>query len=300
MVLSTGLKNHAPLSTVLGKIEDISTLPHTLLRIFSVTNDPLSNAEDLRRVIESDPPLCARVLQCANSTLHGLRHRIDTPTHAICYLGFTRVRNLAVTATVCELFRNDATIGRYNRRSLWNHMVAVAITAREIAETLHISGPDEVFLAGLLHDIGIILEDQYLHEPFSDLMRHYPTGRTLCQAEQAQFGFDHTLLGSTVAQKWNLPELVWKTIRLHHAPRYNGPMAPVIACVELANVMCTSKGIGSVGVPLPGMSPSVLDHLRIKKSDIKMLIEDMNKQIDEHAELFELVSNEARQRLTSA
>ena len=180
------------------------------------------------------------------------------------------------------------TIGRYNRRALWIHMVAVAITAREIAETLHISGPDEIYLAGLLHDIGIILEDQHLHGPFSDLMLHYPTGRTLCQAEESRFGFDHTLLGATVAKTWNLPELVWKTIRLHHAPRYDGPMAPVIACVELANVMCTAKGLASVGLPLHGMSASVLQHLGIRREDIHPLAERMNRELSACSELFEL------------
>ena len=288
------------LERLIHRIGEVSTLPHTMLQIVRVTNDPLSSSKDLTRVIETDPALSTRLLKCANSVAHGLTSRIKNLQQAIGYLGFSKVRNLAISASVCEIFKTDYRIGTYNRRNLWDHMVAVAVTAKVIAIRRQVPNPEDVFLAGLLHDLGIILFDQYHHEEFERLMSRYPIGRTLVQAEQMNYGFDHTVLGAYIAQRWRLPESVRMTIRHHHAERYEGNHAQTIACVELANVMCTSKGIGSVGVPLPGMSPSVLDHLRIKKSDIKMLIEDMNKQIDEHAELFELVSNEARQRLTSA
>jgi putative nucleotidyltransferase with HDIG domain len=289
MVISARPKSPALLENVLHRIEDLSTLPHSMLQVIRVTNDPLSTAKDLAKVLESDPALCTRLLRCANSVIHGLRARVETVQHAVTLLGFSRVRSLALTATVCNIFQNDFSAGPYSRRHLWDHMIAVAVTAREIAESLRIAAPEEVFIAGLLHDIGILLEDQYLHKAFSHLMANYPTGRTLVQAEEQWFGFDHTLLGATVAMQWNLPELVWKTIRHHHSEQYSGPHAPAIACVELANVMCTAKGLQSVGLPIHRMSTSVLTHLGIGRKDIHPFVERMNHELAAHSELFDLI-----------
>jgi putative nucleotidyltransferase with HDIG domain len=287
------------LDRLVHRIGEISTLPHTMLQIIRVTNDPLSSSKDLTRVIELDPALSARLLKCANSVAHGLTSRIKSLQQAVGYLGFSKVRNLAISASVCEVFKTDYRIGTYNRRGLWDHMIAVAVTSKVIAIRRNVPNPEDVFLAGLLHDLGIILLDQYHHEEFERAMSRYPIGRTLVQAERMAYGFDHTVLGTYIAERWRLPDSVRLTIRHHHTDRYDGNHAQTIACVELANVMCTSKGIGSVGVPLPGMSSSVLDHLNIETSDVKMLIEDMNEQIDQNSELFDLVTDETRQRLES-
>ncbi|MDX1564169.1 MAG: HDOD domain-containing protein [Phycisphaeraceae bacterium] len=276
------------LDKLLHRIHEVSTLPASVTRIVDVSQSPLSDVNDLAAVIESDPAIAARVLRYANSVVNGLRHPITTLPQAISYLGFSQIRNLAVTASVCKIFQKEVTAGTYSRRGLWKHMASVALTSKMIAEAKGVFNPEEVFLAGLFHDLGIILEDQYLHEQFVEMMTHYPKGRTLVQAEQQTFGFDHTILGYCVARRWRLPELVQAAIRHHHDYRYEGVYAQAIACVELANVLCTSKGISSVGVPLAQMSPSVLNHLKIERHEIRELIDKMNERLDQNQQLLSL------------
>jgi len=288
MVQTVDEQQQYELGKLLQRINEVSTLPNMLQEIIRVTNDPNADAMTLGHVIERDPAVAARVLRCANSVAYGLRHRIDSLQMAISYLGFSQVRNLAMSASICKVFQNDIQLGNYTRHGLWHHMASVAITARLIAHQQGVRNPDEVFLAGLLHDLGIILEDQYMHEPFAHMMRHFPASYTLVQAEREVFGFDHTELGARVADMWQLPAAVRDTIRHHHNLYYDTPHAQTIACVELANVMCSIKGVRSVGVPVSRISPSVIKHLRLRKGGVNKLIEEMFVQIEQNEQLLRL------------
>ena len=115
-------------------------------------------------------------------------------------------------------------------------------------------------------------------------------GASLVELELDRFGFDHTTLGACVAERWNLPEAVVAAIRYHHAPRYHGVHAPTVACVELANVLVTAKGIPSVGAPLGPLSPSVVEHLGVGREDVRRLVDQMNQQILDHGRLFALTA----------
>ena len=121
------------------------------------------------------------------------------------------------------------------------------------------------------------------------MMRTMPLSYTLCQAEQETFGFDHTELGAAVAEMWNLPQAVRDTIRHHHSLSYDTPYAKTIACVELANVMLSLNGLGSIDRPLPGLSPSVMQHLGLKRGDLEVHSEQMTEELEANKALIELV-----------
>ena len=110
----------------------------------------------------------------------------------------------------------------------------------------------------------------------------------MIELEQETFGFDHTLLGFRVAQKWAMPESVQHAIRLHHQPDYSGPHAKTIACVELANVMCSIKGLRSLGAQDIKLSPCVQRHLGLGAGQIKVLVGDMNYHLAKNEQLFNL------------
>jgi putative nucleotidyltransferase with HDIG domain len=278
------------LSRMLSRATEVSTLPHVLSRILQVANDPTASAEDLGRQIETDPALAARVLKIANSVATSPRHPIRTLPQAVSLLGFSAVRNLAITAMVCEVFRKDVAVGSYSRHRLWDHMVSVAVTAKMIATRQKVGHENEIFLAGLLHDLGIVLEDQLSHEVFEGMMHHFPEELTLVEAERLHFGYDHAVLGAEIARQWNFPELICEVIEHHHTPNYKGPHARAVACVELANVMVTLHGISSVGIPLRKISPTVLFHLELDRAELETLAEQMNKEIQDYQPLRNLIA----------
>ena len=282
-------KSPSDLDSVVRHIDGISTLPAVALRLMEVAGDPGSSATDLKEVMESDAALCARVLQCVNSAAYAVRTRITNLQQAIAYLGLQQIRNLAMTASVSELFKTDAIINSYTRAGLWKHLVSVGICARLIAKRRRMANFEDMFLAGLLHDIGIVLMDQYVPDRFSAVIVSLKGDKTLVQAEREQVYFDHTELGERVALTWGFPDSVRAAIRHHHASvLYKGPDIDVVRCVEVANLLCTLKGFSSVGMKLVPLSKPAIAGLRLTKEDIAVLIDDLDDEIESNAGLFQI------------
>jgi len=281
-------KKHT-VAAIVRRIDEISTLPHIAFQVMEVANDPDSGALDLKEVIETDAALSARILRCVNSSAYPTRTRITSLQEAIAYLGMKQTRNLAVTASVSKLFRKDDNIGSYQRSQLWRHLVAVGICARLIAMRRKVSNFEDAFLAGLLHDIGIVLEDQYVHAQFVATIRTLNNTQTLAEIERRHLGFDHMALGERVAVKWGFPEATKASIRYHHASdSYAGAQVDIVRCVEVANVICTLKGVPSVGLKLVKISQPALTGLALMREDIMVLADDLDRELAANASLFQI------------
>src|SRR5262245_37069549 len=109
---------------VARRIDGISTLPHVALRVMEVASDERTGAAELKAVLEGDPALSARVLRSVNSSAYALRTKVTNLQLAIAYLGLKQIRNLAVTASVSDIFKKDEQIGSYSRGGLWRHLVS--------------------------------------------------------------------------------------------------------------------------------------------------------------------------------
>jgi putative nucleotidyltransferase with HDIG domain len=271
------------------RIHEISTLPQVAMKTIEVANDPKSSAIDMKEIIESDAALGARILRCVNSSAYATREKVTSLQQAISYLGLRQIRNLALTASVAELFAKEENIGSYRRRGLWGHLVAVGICSRLIAMRQKISDFEAAFAAGLLHDIGIVLEDQYVHGPFCTMVQSLRDGTTLVEAERTHLGFDHARLGAKVAELWRFPENVKAAIGYHHmSVNYRGNDIEIVRCVEVANLICTVKGYPSVGLKLVKASQPALNALSLTKEHIVVLAHDLDEELTKHAALFEL------------
>ena len=166
------------------RITEISTLPYIAVRVMKIANDPDSGVHEIKDVVEADPALSARILRCVNSSAYAMQTKITNLQQAIAYLGVKQICNLVMTASVSSVFQKDVSIGRYNRKQLWRHLVAVGVCARMIARRMRLRHFEDVFLAGLLHDLGIILEDQHVHGSFVEVIRSVGAGKTLVETER--------------------------------------------------------------------------------------------------------------------
>jgi HD-like signal output (HDOD) protein len=270
-------------------VQDVSTLPQVALKVMEVARDPDAGAADLKAVVESDPALGARVLRMVNSAAYAVRAPVTNLQQAISFLGFSQVRNLALTASVSEIFAENEQIGPYQRTGLWRHMVSVGICSRLVAIRCGMSNFEDGFLAGLLHDIGIILEDQHAHEGFCRVIEGIRRGATLSATERQHLGFDHCQLGLRVAEEWRFPPCVKAAIRYHHASdRYVDEGMDIVHCVEIANVICSVKGITSVGEQLVEPPRRAFEAMGLCKEDIIVLATDLDQELASSEKLFEL------------
>jgi len=276
------------LESVLARIESIATLPEVGLRVMRIAQDPDASGADLKRAVEGDASLAARVLRMVNSAAYELQCTVNNLQQAINYLGFDQVRNLALTGSMCEVFMNEGRIGPYLRRNLWKHLVTVAICARLVARRVGISNFEDAFLAGLMHDIGIILIDQHANDAFRRVIAGLEHAETLAGAERRVFDFDHCLLGSQLAEHWGFPVPTRAAIRWHHDSRqYDGDGEEIVRCVEIANVICTLKGVSSVGRKLVQPPLHACKAMDLSRDDIVVLGVDLETEIAASQTLFE-------------
>jgi HD-like signal output (HDOD) protein len=288
-VQSATIEPVADLQHVIHQIQEVSSLPRVATRVIQVANDLNAGAGELKEVLECDPALCTRVLRCVNSSAYSTRAKITNLQQAIAYLGLRQVRNLALTASVRSLFKDQVGIATYYRTSLWRHLVAVGICARMMAMRSRVANFEDMFLAGLLHDVGIILEDQHVHEAFATMIGSLCEGTTLCEAEVRCLGFDHTVLAEAVTKNWNFPETVTAAVRFHHdSAGCQGSHLQVARFVEVANFICSVKGISSVGANLVRFPIEAIEGLSLTREDVVVLVTDLDREISANESLFQL------------
>lgn len=279
----------APVERLAGRIDEISSLPDVAMRVIEVANDSAAGAQELKAVMEGDVSLSARVLRLVNSAAYGLRERVTNLQMAIAYLGFRQIRNLALTATISDLFKDDRPVGSYRRSALWRHLVGVGIASRMIAMRRRLDNFEDVFLAGLMHDVGIVFEDQYDHRRFEQAMAALESHRSLEEAEQACLGYTHTQLGALVGEKWRFPPVVVAAIAEHHGNTHDSKEhAAAVRCVEVANMLCSAKGMTSVGVNRVAPPVAAVNALQLTRPDLEALMADFEEEIVRHATLFTL------------
>ena len=185
---------------------EISSIKQTVTQILTIINDPNSSAKDLKNIIEIDPPLTGKLLKLANSSLYGYPKTISKIQEAVVCIGFEAVKELALSQKVCELFKKEDYINGYTRISLWKHCVAVALCSKLIFRREFREPGENIYVAGLLHDIGIIVIDQFFHHDFINILRKSKSEKNnLVSIENAVLGFNHTDISLAVAENWNFP-----------------------------------------------------------------------------------------------
>jgi putative nucleotidyltransferase with HDIG domain len=242
-------ERRAALERLFGRIGEVTTLPTAADKVLRLTESDTADGEQLREAIMADPVLVARILRRLNSSYYALSHRVSDLKAAISLLGLREIRNLALTVFVSRLFEGGAPHRAYRREQLWTHSVGVAVASRLVARVCGRGAGEEAYIAGLLHDIGLILLDQTLRRHFTHVLEQLDAQTPTHIVENRILSFDHAVLGGFVARKWNFPEPVADAITFHHQPWcYTGPYRDLVHVVAVANYLCSRAGVTSLGI----------------------------------------------------
>src|SRR5581483_1372464 len=125
------------------KVTSIATLPEITARIIKTVEDPKSTAAALHKIVSHDPALVTRILKVVNSAFYGLPGQIGSIERGIVLLGLNAVKNIAVAASLGQMFRGVKLCEGYTAKDLWTHCVTVGVTARELAKAAKINVADE-------------------------------------------------------------------------------------------------------------------------------------------------------------
>jgi len=245
------------LSNLIQQTQDLPSFPAAVQRATALANDPKASAADLAKLIEVDPVLTARILRVTNSAFYGLSRQISTAKEAVVVLGFSAVRSLAVAVSTMKMFKVSNS-RLFNHRRFWLHSTCCALVAQQLCRLGRLPWADEVFTAGLLHDIGKIVLHQYANESFLSLLSTQKAEKKLdIETERKSINTDHAQVGQQLAERWRLPVALCEAIGLHHQPIGAGEHTRFAILCGLADYICTANEISSV---VNGGRPPDLSH----------------------------------------
>jgi putative nucleotidyltransferase with HDIG domain len=230
---------------ILKNVGALPPLPTTAIKLMNVLNDPRSTVEDIVETIRYDQAITGQVLRLCNSAFFGLSRTVTSLNDAMLCLGSVKVLQLVMSVHTNSMLSQKQIGYGLERGVLWKHSVAVALAASGIAQRLGGAMVNLVFTAGLLHDIGKVVLNEYVADEFMEIVRRVNEERlSFSEAESNVLGFSHQEIGARIGEMWKLPEPIIRCIRYHHDPLTIEPADALVDTVYLANCICLLLGIG--------------------------------------------------------
>jgi len=233
---------------IVAWVGDLPPMPQVASRAIGMVEDPDTTATELTDLLSTDAALAARVLKIANSAMFSRQREITTLNQAIMIIGFKALKGIIVAATLRQIHKSFGTL----EKLAWESSMCAAACATVISKRLRKRYYEEVFLLGLLHNLGQLV---LLHQ--TETARGYATvvrlikekGLDYVTAEQQVFGFAHPLIGALVAKKWNFSPETCQVI-LHYKDPIDGEkpeneLEEKTAIVQLAELITHAAGIGN-------------------------------------------------------
>ncbi len=229
-------------------IDQMSSMPGVqaiLQPLLSYLQQPFEQ-QDMQRIVDlisHDNSLAAQCLHMANSPLFGRWQTITSIRAAVVALGLQRMREVAVSCCMLKLVPPPQ--GEHNPVVFWEHSLGCALLARKLAKRIGVRDPEQIYLAGLLHDLGFMVNLQVAADEFLELLRQAQVdGRSLGELEEKLWGCTHCDTGAMLALKWNLAPLITDVIKHHHRLSQLSDYRSTIALVAICDLLCRANALG--------------------------------------------------------
>ncbi len=230
---------------IISQVGALPPLPDTALKLMRVMNDPRSSIDDIVEAVRYDQAVTGEVLKLCNSAFFGLSRKVTSLNDAMLSLGTVKVLQLVMSVHTNSILSREQRGYGLQPGVLWKHSVAVALASSLFAQRIRLSNVNLVFTAGLLHDIGKVILNEYVADKFAEIVRRVVNeGTSFGEAEHDVLGFSHEEVGSMIAERWQLPDAIVRCIRFHHTPGELDPADTLVDTVYLANCVCLLLGIG--------------------------------------------------------
>ncbi len=230
------------LQTVVAGLTRLPSIPTVYQEITNKLRSPHTSLREIGEIISKDPAMTAKILQLVNSAFFGLGRRISNTQDAATLIGLDTLKALVLSLGIFYQFDKSLVKDKtFSLDALLSHSIAVAKLAERISQTEGVdkSVSDDCFLAGMLHDIGILILQQSVSEDYVKLNQLMAErGMDLCQAEQEIFGATHGAIGAYLLGLWALPDRVVEAVAFHHQPGLsNGTHFDPLSAVHVADVL---------------------------------------------------------------
>lgn len=260
-----------------ASVKTLQPLPRAVMRLVELVESETATVEQMEQVINTDPVLCGKVLQIANSAYYGLARSVSSIRHALILLGAHTIKGIALSVAAMSVLRSSRVISEAEQR-LWKHSLACAGYAQEIARACRWGArlSEDAYIAGLLHDIGALFLLTRFPEQYQPLLRR-ESETALIEHETGLFGYDHAAIGAMILDHWRLPERLVKVVGNHHAPFLpEDETRQLVAAVMLADAWSEQRG------EPPSIPEAVAELTRLSEETVSQIRARVEAGVDAH------------------
>jgi len=262
--------------------------------IFDILNNAKSSVNDLEKIIRLDPPLAVKVLKVANSAFYASRVEFKDLKEAVLWIGFDEIKNIAITEQLFKVF-NALENSSFSRKDLWKNSVATALLSKMIYRREFGEKGENIYTAGLIHNIGIIIMDQFLNEEFNKILTISEEEEIdHCSAENKVLEFKHTDIVTALGKDWNFPDELIETVKYHHSPEDAQPeFTKQAETLLISDHFCKKWQLGFSDTCILSddiIIEEILNKNSIESESMELMHSDLIEQIS-HLENIGLLSN---------
>lgn len=230
---------------ILKRVSSVPPLPAVLMKLHECCMNQDADFAAMAKVIETDPGLTANLLRLANSAYFGARGTIGSVAFAISRLGLKRVHQIAMAVCVAPIARKPVNGYGLDPNALWEHSLATAMAAEQLAADLPEVDGGDAFTAGLLHDLGKLILGMFVENEYREIRRLVTDDAcSFDEAERSVLGTDHAGVGAMILRHWDLPAGIVEAVRWHHHPGGSQARDPLVDLTHVADILCMDIGWG--------------------------------------------------------
>lgn len=258
---------------LVNRFKDFKPIPHIAMRICELTSKEECTNKEIEELIRLDPTLVSRLLRIVNSPYYRLCTRVDSISRAITFIGLKNLRNLVVSDAVKGLIQNEKEGEVLSARTLLLHCTAVGVCAQMLSRRVFGNSGEDAFLAGILHDIGMVVELQVQEEPFNTAVREYMAGSGhIIDYEREAMGTDHCSVGGLLATEWRFPDEVQKVIRHHHAVIENDKnVESLMGIFQTADYIASVSGYNAIPDKMEEPEGAIARNIKANAAEYQVL-----------------------------
>ncbi len=276
------------------RISNLPTLPQVATHLLACINDPTTSSKDVAGILAQDMSISAKVLRLSNSAFYGMPRKITNINEAVVVLGFKVINTMVLSLTVFDMFPDAKDQPTFNRAQFWQHSVFCALLAKLIADVVDNRdvSPDESFCCGLLHDVGKIVMEQYLHDDLQKVVKQVNSqGRSSYEIENEILGYTHTDVAEWLVNRWNLPDVLFYPIIHHHTPLKIKSFTSNNAVCHLADYFCYELELTQVDAdqPSPPLIQECYGALEFNNSHLDQIKERLPEEMERVASFLDVL-----------
>ncbi|RMF62096.1 MAG: HDOD domain-containing protein [Calditrichaeota bacterium] len=284
---------HLQLTDVVRQIDRLPSPNHVALEVMRLCSEPEITISRLVKLISTDQSLTAQILKIANSSYFNFPKRISTLERAVVVLGLNLIRDIAISLAFYSFYKGFRANKYVDFNYLWHHSVLSAVVASGLANKFDTENKHQYYTAGLLHDIGKLVEAEVIGKDFYFLMeKSQDENVPLYELEQKLLGFHHAEVGSTLLGRWNLPDYLVTMIKFHHTPNAfigEPEMIKKIRFLYLSNVVTHFLQEEFTDYSeLLEKEPQFSHYFSFNYNEFEDLIHEISQYVEDHRQLFEM------------